>query len=66
MFKIPRRWFLKHAGSMLAWISLQSVLNPFKRTAKAAPMHELFVSKNGTPETNMQRVIEMAGGIEIH
>lgn len=66
MFKVPRRRFLKQMCSLFAWASFPTLINPFKREANAAPTVDIYVSQNGTPVTNMQRVVEMAGGIESY
>lgn len=61
-----RRRFLKQMASLLAWTGLSPLLKSFHKEALARtePVADVFVSKNGTPVTNMQKVIEMAGGIE--
>lgn len=66
MFKAHRRRFLKQLGSVLAWVSLPTFANPFQREARAAETADIYVSKNGTPATNMRKVIEMSGGIEAY
>ena len=65
---ISRREFLKRlgylsGGSILAsWIvSCKGVTAP---DIPGPSTSTLYVSKNGTPVTNMQKVIDLAGGIE--
>ncbi|MBL3617809.1 MAG: DUF362 domain-containing protein [gamma proteobacterium endosymbiont of Lamellibrachia anaximandri] len=70
MKELSRRGFLTKAGILVGsgaafpflpnW--LKKRLSPIS-DVNAAVVSRIFVSKNGTPVTNMQRVIDMAGGI---
>lgn len=65
-----RREFVKKMGMLtgcgILTPPLLDLINerfPFISNAQAAPVSNIYVSKNGNPVTNMQKVIELAGGI---
>jgi len=64
MTKFTRRQFIKGVGV----IATTSLINPRSQqpvpavSARAA-MHHIYVARNGTPATNVQAVIDLAGGI---
>lgn len=62
-----RRRFIKRMGGAIAGASLAPLVNPFKSGVRAAaqPFH-VYISRNGTPVTNMHKVLELAGGIESY
>lgn len=61
-----RRKFLKQIAGYLAfsWLTPVSKLFAKNKVAHADPVAHIYVSKNGTPVTNMKKVIQMAGGIQ--
>jgi len=66
MTKLTRRQFIKGVGA----IATASLINPRSRpsvpvaSARAgAATHHVYVARNGTPVTNVQAVIDLAGGI---
>lgn len=62
-----RRRFLKQMGGAIAGASLAPLINPLpSRSQAAGPPFPLYLSRNGTPVTNMRKVVELAGGIESY
>jgi hypothetical protein len=61
---LTRREFLKGVGMTTAAALLGSQPERQLPAAHAAGQHHLYVARNGTPATNVQQAIALAGGIE--
>ena len=63
--RLSRRKFLKGLGALAAlpsvgkWLSMDGSPN-----ITATPTYNLYVSRNGTPVTNVAKAVELAGGIQ--
>jgi hypothetical protein len=69
MKKTNRRSVLKKMGCILAGATTAPLVEPLSLIVRAESFsaqqtRDVFVSRNGTPVTNMQQVIIMAGGIQ--
>ena len=65
---LTRRRFLSYLTALAGWSMISPILPASWRKriiqeAHADTIADLFVSKNGTPVSNMKKVIDMAGGI---
>ncbi|HDQ73499.1 MAG TPA: hypothetical protein ENN19_15600 [Chloroflexi bacterium] len=69
MTKLTRRQFLAGLGTTIAaasFVDARRLTDPAIAPVQARPaqLHHVYVAKNGTPVTNVQEVVELAGGIE--
>jgi hypothetical protein len=67
MTRLSRRQFLKLLGTMMAATPLAPYFRQWApRTLAPSQQHHLYIARNGTPVTNVQRAIALAGGIQTY
>ena len=65
MSTLTRRQFLKSLGAAISIPALAPWMRRLGATSRAASLPvDVYVARNGTPETNVHRVVAMAGGIQ--
>jgi hypothetical protein len=62
MSRFTRREFLKIGAAVASWLGLRTT--PLGVEAASAAPVPIYVARNGTPVTNVQQVVAMAGGIQ--
>lgn len=67
MTRLSRRQFLKLLGTMMAATPLAPYFRQWApRTLTQSQQHHLYIARNGTPVTNVQRAIALVGGIQTY